>query len=172
MLTDDLLIASSSSFSKVDYIPLLISSTAETPELNTNIPSKLAIKGERIIFNLFTALYKLPITNIVFSELTTISDDYALNYAFSNWGNLTEVKFPKLTTISGNYALNCAFDNCSKLTSISFPKLTTVTYPKTTFFQAGSSSLTIHLPKALSSLGITNNDGSNSSSYCKFAYDL
>ena len=86
--------------------------------------------------------------------------------------SLTSVSFPELTTISGAYAMNNAFSSCSSLTSVSFPKLTTVTYPKTAFYQIGSSALTIHLPKALSSLGITNNGSSNSTSYCSFVYDL
>ena len=138
------------------------------------------------------------ITSAVFPELTAINSDSGLAYLFNGCSQLTSVSFPKLVTLGGFYNMlsfcsntaltsvsfpelttllsSCifqtAFTDCPKLTSISFPKLTTVTYPKTAFYQMGSSTLTVHLPKALSSLGITNDNESNSSSYCKFAYDL
>ena len=112
------------------------------------------------------------LTSASFPKLTTISGKYGMNATFANCHNLTSVSFPELTTISGEYGMYAIFLNCSNLTSVSFPKLTTVNYPNGTFIHAGPSTLTIHLPKALSSLGITNNNSSNSSSYCSFVYDL
>ena len=169
MNTDDLLIAPSS---KIEYIPLLDSSTAETPKLNTSISSELVIKGKRNTFNLFSNCYSLSVTSVTFSDLTTISDSGKLINAFVDCSKLTSVSFPKLTTISGEYAMDNAFYYCEQIPSVSFPKLTTVTHPKSAFYQAATSSVTIHLPKALSSLGITNNGSSNSANYCSFAYDL
>ena len=251
MNADDLLIASSLKF---ECIPLLISSTAETLELNTNFPSKLVFKGKNI--NIFPgyAFYQCSPTSVSFPELTTISGNRIMYYAFSNCTNLTSVSFPELTTVAGEYAmydafssctnltsvsfpklttvagenamsyafssctnltsvsfpelttisgdgsiafifanctnltsvsfpelttisgksvLNYAFSSCKKLTSVSFPKLTTVTEPKSAFFQMGTTSaLTVHLPKALSSLGITNHVNTNDPSYGSFVYDL
>ena len=95
-----------------------------------------------------------------------------LKYACCYDTNLTSVSFPELTAISGQYAMEYAFIGCTNLTSVSFPKLTTLTYPSTALSCIGPSTLTVHLPKALSSLGITNNGGSTSSNYCSFVYDL
>ena len=197
MNTDDLFITPSSKSSEFDCVPLLVSSTAETPELNTNIPSKLIITGMKLSYfpyNYNEQLYS--VTKIIFKGLTIV-DDGILQNSLQGMNNLISVSFPKLTTI-GTYGLSFAFSYCENLTSVSFPevttigagglqyafyrsyainsvsfpKLTTVTYPKTAFYQMGSSTLTVHLPKALSSLGITNNGGSNSSNYCSFVYDL
>ena len=222
MNADELFIASSSS--KYECVPVIDSSTADSPQFNTAIPTNLVIKGKdaklschlkalnitSASFSELTAISNASglsyvfsesgyLTSVSFPELTTISGNYALNSAFYDCAKLTSVSFPKLTTISGNYALNrtfynctnltsvsfpelttisdsyalnSTFYNCANLTSVSFPKLTTVTYPKNAFCQAGSSTLTIHLPKALSNLGITNDNRSNSSSYCRFVYDL
>ena len=137
---------------------------------SVSFPKLTTISGSYALGYVFYSCSKL--TSVSFPKVTTISGSYALNYAFSDCTNLTSVSFPEVTTISGSYALSYAFSDCTNLTSVSFPKLTTVSYPNNAFWQAGSSSLTIHLPKALSSLGITNNNGSNSSSYCSFVYDL
>ena len=66
------------------------------------------------------------IKTVSFPDLTTLSGNYALNYAFNSCTGLTSVDLSSLTTVSGRSAMQYAFSGCTGLTSVDLSSLTTV----------------------------------------------
>ena len=61
-------------------------------------------------------------TSVNFSNLTTVSGEYAFYQAFRSCRKLATINFSNLTTVSGSNAFEAAFEY-TYLTTISFPKL-------------------------------------------------
>jgi len=124
-------------------------------------PAAMTFTGVKTISINYVLSYKfyhksLSGTAISFPDLTSISGQYALEYAFNSnsasvagpasisfpkltsvtgmyslryafsYGRMTSVSFPELTQITGNSAFYYAFTRCSYINSLSFPKLTSV----------------------------------------------
>lgn len=66
------------------------------------------------------------INSVSFPDLTTLTGQNALEYAFSECA-VKSINFPNLTTVTGQNAFNYTFYNCTNLATISFPKLESLT---------------------------------------------
>ena len=72
-------------------------------------------------------VYQIPeITSFSLPSNATDVGQYALEYAFDSYQNLTSVDLSTLTTVSGERGLYNAFHYCRKLTSVDLSSLTTV----------------------------------------------
>ena len=73
----------------------------------------------------YLAYHLGSIMSASFPNMTHITNDYALNFAFDS-SSIKSVSFPVLQSITGNQALNRAFYSCNALQSIEFPSLVSI----------------------------------------------
>lgn len=101
-------------------------------------------------------------TAIEFTNLSTLSGQYAMKSMFQESTRLSSVSFPALTTIeqSAVYGMNAMFGSCASITSVNFPVLSVVAAPYSmqSMFGGGSGIATVSFP------ALTTISGSNAMS--------
>ena len=88
------------------------------------------ISGNDALYYAFESCTSLTSVNL--SNLSIISGNNALSDAFYGCNNLTSVDLSNLSTISGDNAFRYAFNNCFNLKELSFPALTSESFGSNT----------------------------------------
>lgn len=112
-------------FGNIDVNGVLQMPTTETNLVFTSVQDI----GENVLRNFCYITFK-RLSNIktaVFPNLTSISGNHAMEYAFSYVTGLTNIDLSNLTTVSGGYAMQYAFQGCTGLTgTLDLSSLTSV----------------------------------------------